>query len=139
MKRQKNTPASILVVDDDPAFCTVMRVFLRRDGFDVHLAFDVRDAYKVIEDAHPDIILTDIMMPETDGLELIRGLRKKPEWRNTPIVVISARVMPEDRQAAQQAGADAFIGKPFSFRDLRSLLDRFLSRNNHRTPQLAGL
>jgi CheY-like chemotaxis protein len=138
MENKNDHIQSVLVVDDDPAFCTVMRLFLRGDGYEVHLAFDAFDAYRVLQRTHPDIILTDLMMPEIDGLELIRDLRTNPEWRETPIVVVSARVMPEDKDAAKEAGADAFVTKPFSFQDLRTMIHRVVARNGSMSPQMAG-
>jgi len=116
----------ILVVDDDVSFCSIMEELLRADGFDVYLAYDVPHALSLLEQLKPDLILADIMMPDIDGLWLIRNLRSKPAWRNIPTIVVSARTMPDERAAAEDAGADAFVPKPFSFVDLRSAIGTFL-------------
>ena len=131
-------PSSVLVIDDDPTFCTIMRVYLRDDGYDVHLAYDAHDALSILESTQPDIILTDIMMPEIDGLDLIRQLRTMRKWKATPIVVISAKVMPEDRDAAKEAGANAFVSKPFTFKHLQKIIERVSSSGGNLNPQLAG-
>jgi CheY-like chemotaxis protein len=121
---------SILVVDDDPTFCTIMKELLRQNGFDVRHAYSVEEALERIREREPDLILTDVMMPDSDGLTFIRYLRSSPRWSHIPTIVISARVMPAERAAASQAGADAFIPKPFSFSRLRSTIDLFLLPQN---------
>jgi two-component system response regulator VicR len=121
-------PFVILVVDDDPSFCAIMKEFLKGDGFEVHLAYDVPHALSLLESLTPDLILADIMMPDIDGLWLLRNLRSKPIWADIPTIVVSARTLPEERTAAKEAGADAFVSKPFSFGDLRTMIRSFLPR-----------
>ncbi|NIS83491.1 MAG: response regulator [Anaerolineales bacterium] len=122
---------TVLIVDDDPAFCVIMREFLGGDGFEVHLAFDVPQALSFLAFVTPDLILSDIMMPEIDGLWLVRSLRSAPSTSNIPTIVISAKAMPEDRIAAIEAGADAFVSKPFSMVELRQVISEFLPTALH--------
>ncbi|HEX9797015.1 MAG TPA: response regulator [Anaerolineales bacterium] len=119
----------ILVVDDDPTFCSIMSELLCRQGYQVGVAFSVDEAKLAIEAQVPDLILTDIMMPEVDGLCLVRALRASPGLQAIPTVVVSARVMEEDRRAAHEAGADAFLGKPFSLQRLRTTIHSLLPAN----------
>ncbi len=119
-------PFSALVVDDDTAFCAIMKEILARDGFTVHVAYDVPQALELLRGIKPDIILSDIMMPEIDGITLIRNLRSEPNWADIPTIVVSARTMPAERAAAKDAGADAFVPKPFSIRDLRATINTLL-------------
>ncbi|HEY45183.1 MAG: hypothetical protein AMJ88_16430 [Anaerolineae bacterium SM23_ 63] len=119
-------PFVILVVDDDTSFCAIMKEFLKGDGFEVYLAYDVPHALRILKIFTPDLILADIMMPDIDGLWLIRNLRSKPIWADIPTIVVSARTMPEERTEAKEAGADAFVSKPFSFGDLRTMIRSFL-------------
>ncbi len=119
-------PFMILVVDDDPSFCAIMKEFLSGDGFEVYLAYDVPHALRLLKIFIPDLILADVMMPDIDGLWLIRDLRSKPIFANIPTIVVSARTLPEERTAAKEAGADAFVAKPFSFGDLRTMIHSFL-------------
>ncbi len=116
----------ILIVDDDPTFCSIVRECLRADGFDVHLAYDVPEALRLLEKLRPDLILSDIMMPDIDGLSFIRSVRSMPTLSHTPTIVVSARTLPEERSAAVEAGADAFVPKPFSLNQLRSAIQAFL-------------
>jgi len=116
----------ILVVDDDPIFCSIMNELLRRHGYRVQVAFSVADAMELLRSSKPDLILTDVMMPEVDGLTLVRALRSDPGWDQIPTVVVSARVMEMDRQAAAAAGADGFLPKPFSFQNLHAMINGYL-------------
>jgi CheY-like chemotaxis protein len=118
---------SILVVDDDPIFCSIMHELLCRHGYRVRIAFSVAEAIELLDGWRPDLILTDVMMPDVDGLSLVRTLRSNPGWRRIPTVVVSARVMDLDRQAATDAGADDFLEKPFSFQRLHSMIDGYLA------------
>jgi CheY-like chemotaxis protein len=116
----------ILVVDDDPSFCMIMREVLCADGYDVRLAYNVPQALSMLQEAKPDLILSDVMMPDIDGLTLIRNLRTDPFLSEIPTIVVSAKAMPEERKAAQSAGANAFIPKPFQLQDLRETIMAFL-------------
>ena len=120
-------PQIILVVDDDVSFCTIMEEYLKADGFEVYLAYDVPHALSLLEHMTPDLILADIMMPDIDGLWLVRNLRSKPAWSNIPTIVVSARTLPEEQAAAKEAGADAFVPKPFKFGDLRTTIGTLLT------------
>ena len=119
--------ASVLVVDDEPDFCQVVKEILSIDGFVVLEAHSVIQALATLAHQAPDLILTDVMMPDIDGLDLIRSLRSEPSWSRIPAVVVSARVQEEDRAAALQAGANAFLPKPFSARELRETIRPLLS------------
>ncbi len=116
----------ILVVDDDPIYCEIMQELLSRHGYEICIAYSVAEAIEELRTRLPDLILTDVMMPEVDGLTLLRALRSNTEWSQIPTVVISARVMEDDRRAAAEAGADDFIGKPFSFQHLRNTIHTYL-------------
>ena len=121
---------SILVVDDEPAICVVMGIILKLHGYAVYRAHNVTQAYDYLEDTMPDLIVADIMMPGTDGLTMIRQLRTKPELSDIPIVVLSALATETDREEAIQAGANAFLAKPFTADELRDVIKPLLS-NDH--------
>ena len=116
----------VLVVDDDPVFCAIMQEFLTSDGYEVHLAYDVPQALAALERHTPDLILSDIMMPEIDGICLVRQIRSAPAWSKIPTIIISARTMPEYRNNALKAGANAFVPKPFSIKQVRNEISKFL-------------
>jgi len=81
----------------------------------------------LLESVTPNLVLLDIMMPEIDGLTVIRRIRSRPDWVDIPVIVVSAKVLTEDRSAALNAGADAFLPKPFSAHELRAALRPFVA------------
>jgi CheY-like chemotaxis protein len=119
----------VLIVDDEIAFAAVMREVLDAFGLNVTVAHNAVDALRRIHQSPPDLLLVDVMMPEVDGLSLIRRIQKEPAWLHIPIVVISARAGMEARNEAMFAGADGFLGKPFTSEELRSALSPFLKDN----------
>lgn len=119
--------ASVLVVDDEPDFCQVVKEILSIDGMHVSEAHSVIQALAALASQVPDLVLTDVMMPDIDGLDLVRSLRSEPSWSDIPAVVVSARVLDEDRAAALMAGANAFLPKPFTARELRETIRPLLA------------
>lgn len=117
----------VLIVDDESAYTDVMRQVLEDYGLEVRVARDAVQALRTLRDSRPDLILLDVMMPEVDGLTLLRMLRTDPDWPRIPVVVVSARATEADRQAALQAGADGFLAKPFTAQEMRAVLRRHLS------------
>ncbi|MFP3853639.1 MAG: response regulator [Anaerolineales bacterium] len=118
MSENTSARGKILVVDDDPIYCSIMQELLRRQDYAVQLAYDVPMAMNILASWSPDLVLTDVMMPQMDGLTFVRSLRSDPRWAEIPAIVVSARVMRGDREAAVEAGADDFIPKPFSLQHL---------------------
>jgi CheY-like chemotaxis protein len=119
----------VLVVDDEVSFAAVMGEVLDAFGLHVDVAHDAKDALHKMELNPPDLMLVDVMMPEVDGLSLIRKIQAEPAWQGIPIVVISARASTSDKNEAMFAGADAFLGKPFTADELREALRRHLPRD----------
>lgn len=120
---------SILVVDDERGFCDVITVILESQGYQVHKAHHANDAFGLLDETKPDLILTDMMMPEIDGVGLIKRLRETPAWADIPVVMVSAYSEPEIRENAFEAGATAFISKPFSASELRSTVGAYFTEN----------
>lgn len=117
---------SILVVDDDPTFCAIMGEILRMYQADVRTATSAEEAMAVLEHMTPDLILTDVMMPEIDGLTFVRRLRSGGPLASVPIIIVSAGVSNREQAAAIQAGADRFLAKPFSLNDLQMAVGNLL-------------
>jgi DNA-binding response OmpR family regulator len=109
---------SILLVDDEPDFCAALHDILEAAGFDVYNAPNAELALEILENHTPNLILTDVMMPGVDGLSFVRKVRARSDWAKIKTIVVSAKGMPEDIAAARNAGADAYLTKPFSARDL---------------------
>jgi CheY-like chemotaxis protein len=117
---------SILVVDDDPTFCDIMREILRMYQAEVQTATSADEALDLLRESTPDLILTDVMMPEVDGLTLVRRIRSGGRSARVPIIIVSAGVSVREQAAAMQAGADRFLAKPFSLIDLHSAVGTLL-------------
>jgi CheY-like chemotaxis protein len=121
-----NGKLRVLIVDDEIAFGNVMREVLVSFGMDVRVAVGAGDALEQMRQEPPDMLMVDVMMPEVDGLSLIRMVQKEPAWLGIPILVVSARTGQADQNEALFAGADAFLAKPFTAEELRKALRPFL-------------
>lgn len=116
----------VLVVDDEPSFCLAIAEILNLAGYAVNQAESVPGALKSLNSERPDLILTDIMMPDQDGLSFLRMLSKDPELAKIPAIAVTAKALPEDRQAALDAGAHGYLSKPFSAGELKRTIAEFL-------------
>jgi two-component system, OmpR family, KDP operon response regulator KdpE len=108
-------PPRILVVDDEPQIARVLRTGLKTHGYDVRVASDGISALETFEDWHPDLVVTDLAMPNLDGLELCRRLRAISQL---PIIVLSVRGEEKTKVEALDAGADDYVTKPFGMEEL---------------------
>jgi DNA-binding response OmpR family regulator len=117
----------ILVVDDEPAVSDLLAYNLRKAHFEVLVAADGREALRLAGEAAPDLILLDLMIPEVDGLDVCRELRKSS---NVPIIMITARGEEIDRVVGLELGADDYVTKPFSVRELMARIKAVLRRTH---------
>ena len=116
----------VLIVDDDPAIRKFIRANLEARSYQVFLAADGEEAIQVIETELPDLILLDIMMPKVNGLEVCRRIRT---WSEIPIIILSAREGEMDKVKCLDCGADDYLTKPFSLRELLSRIKAVLRRS----------
>ncbi len=122
----------VLVVDDDPETLRLVSLMLKRQGFQVVAAESGGQAVAMAGSELPDIILLDVMMPDMDGYEVTRLLRKMPEMAGTPIMMFTAKTMVEDRVAGFEAGVDDYITKPVHPNELVAAIRTMLSRRRPR-------
>ena len=116
----------VLVVDDEPNIVMSLEFLMRRAGFEVGVARNGREALEALEGAPPDLLLLDVMMPEFDGYEVCERIRARSDWRGTKIVMLTARGREVERERGLSLGADAYVTKPFSTRDLVEQVKRML-------------
>jgi two-component system OmpR family response regulator len=116
---------NILLVEDDPALRTLTARALRENGFAVEPAGEAAEMWQALERGPVDLILLDIMLPGTSGIELCRAMRRD---RDTPIIFVSARGSEADRVAGLELGADDYLAKPFSTRELVARVRAVLRR-----------
>ena len=119
------TDRPILVVDDDVKFVRLVRMYLERAGHRVIEATDGRSALAAIAEEAPALVILDIMLPELDGLAVLRAVRRTDQ---TPVVILSARGLTDDRITGLGAGADDYLPKPFSPAELVLRVQRILER-----------
>src|SRR5512143_695391 len=116
----------ILVVDDEERMVRFIRLNLEHDGFLVSEAFSGRQAIQRLRDVSPDLILLDVMMPDLDGFEVLQMIR---EISNVPVIMLTAKGEEDDRVRGLELGADDYIAKPFSPREMVSRIKAVLRRN----------
>jgi two-component system, OmpR family, response regulator VicR len=105
----------ILVVDDEKPIADILQFNLKKEGYEVFCAYDGNEALKMVEERQPDLILLDIMLPQRDGMEVCREVRKKYE---TPIIMLTAKDSEIDKVLGLELGADDYVTKPFSTREI---------------------
>jgi DNA-binding response OmpR family regulator len=116
----------VLVVDDEPNIVMSLEFLMRRAGFEVSVARNGREALAALDGVPPDLLLLDVMMPEFDGYEVCEKIRARPDWNATRIVMLTARGREVERERGLALGADAYVTKPFSTRDLVEQVKRML-------------
>ena len=122
-------PATILVVEDEPAIQSLIEVNLRRAGHVVQLASDAETARRLVQDALPDLVLLDWMLPGMSGVDFARLLRSDARTRMLPVIMLIARAEERDKIEAMELGADDYVTKPFSPRELMARIKAVLRRH----------
>ena len=122
------TRPRILVVDDEPDALELIGFNLRAAGFDISTAEDGEKAFKLARDLQPDLILLDVMLPELDGLEVCKIIRRDPATSGIPIIMLTAKAAEVDRVLGLELGADDYVTKPFSPRELVLRVKNMLKR-----------
>jgi two-component system, OmpR family, KDP operon response regulator KdpE len=122
----------VLVVDDEPQILRALRINLHARQYDVVTAGTGRGALQAATDAHPDLVILDLGLPDIDGVEVIRSLRK---WTQVPIVILSGRMNSAAKVDALDAGADDYVTKPFSVEELLARI-RAVTRRTAEPEQL---
>ncbi len=117
----------VLLVEDNEDNLTILADYLTFKGYAVEAARNGREAVECASADPPDVILMDIQMPEMNGLEAIRHLRTMTATAQTPIIAVTALVMPGDRERCIAAGADHYISKPINLSEMLDLLERTTS------------
>lgn len=108
----------ILIVDDEPNIVQSIEFLMQRDGYLTRAAHDGKAALQALRDRRPDLVLLDITIPGHDGYELCQRMRATPEWRDIPIIMLTARGRHIEREKGMALGANDYITKPFSTQEL---------------------
>ncbi|MBN1426252.1 response regulator [Candidatus Fermentibacteria bacterium] len=133
----------VLVIDDDPHVLQAIQYAFERGGFETLVASDAELGLEIFRDERPSLVITDLLLPHTDGFEIVQSIRSDPIARNTPVIILSARTQEQDKLRGLELGADDYVTKPFSPTELvakaRAVLRRATAyRERRRVPGVGG-
>ncbi|OUC16316.1 MAG: DNA-binding response regulator [Alkalinema sp. CACIAM 70d] len=118
----------LLLVDDEPGLREAVQAYLEDSGFTVHTATNGDEGWEVAQRILPDLVISDIMMPQVDGYQLLKRLRDDPRFQSLPVIFLTARGMTNDRIQGYDAGCDAYLPKPFDPDELVAIVKNILAR-----------
>lgn len=121
-------PLTILIVDDDLGIRTSIGDYLEMAGYSVITAANGQEALPLVDEYQPQLIVTDVLMPQMDGYELVQQVRKRPAFRLLPVIFLTARNKTEERIRGYKVGADLYMPKPFELEELGVVVRNFLDR-----------
>jgi len=121
MKRKR-----ILIIEDEPYMVELLKTRLEANNYEVIVAYDGMEGWRKARNEHPDLILLDIMLPGMDGFKICKLLKHDIRYRNVPIIMLTARANKEDMMMGKEAGADAYIAKPFDSKLLIQKIEELL-------------
>ena len=122
-----SAPKRIIIVEDQPDVADLLEEMLSIDGYQVIKIHSSTGALSVIRAELPDVVLLDIMMPDVSGLEVLRFMRREPGLQQIPVVIVSAKTLPEDIRTGFDSGATAYLTKPVDVGLLRRTVARVIS------------
>lgn len=121
------TMPRILAVDDEPNIVRLIQVNLERDGYTVETANNGAQALAKIRQNRPDLLVSDVMMPEMDGFELLANVRRDPMLQDLPVIMLTAKAQDRDVMEGYTRGADMYLTKPFNPMELKQFVKRILA------------
>ena len=124
--RGRNVTRKILIADDEPNIVAALEFLLQRSGYEVHVARNGDEALARVEECNPDLVLLDVMMPLRSGYEVCQRIRERAEWRHVKIVMLSAKGRDAEVNKGLSMGADLYVTKPFSTRELIGKINELL-------------
>jgi DNA-binding NarL/FixJ family response regulator len=128
----------LLLVDDEPGLRQAVQAYLEEDGFTVHVASNAKEGWDLAQRLSPDLVISDIMMPQVDGYQFLKQLREDPRFTALPVIFLTARGMTSDRIQGYNAGCDAYLSKPFDPDELVAIVHSLLDRRAAATKAAAG-
>lgn len=118
----------LLLVDDEPGLREAVQAYLEDSGFTVDTASNAQEGWELLQQHAPNLVISDIMMPQVDGYQFLKQLREDPRFNTLPVVFLTARGMTADRIQGHRAGVDAYLSKPFDPDELVAIVENILER-----------
>jgi DNA-binding NarL/FixJ family response regulator len=125
--------AQLLLVDDEPGLREAVKEYLQESGFSVQTASNAREGWDMMQHNIPDLVISDIMMPQVDGYQFLKQMRDDQRFQALPVVFLTAKGMTGDRIQGYQAGVDAYLPKPFDPDELVAIVENLLVRHTVKT------
>ena len=122
----------IVIIEDEPDTAEMYAEMMRISGYEVVKYYGGLSAVAHLADQDPDAVILDLMMPDLSGLEVLNYIKEKPDLSDLPVIIVSAKTMPEDVEKGLKAGAVAYLTKPVSFADLRVAIDDAVSNSSEK-------
>ena len=122
----------IVIIEDEPDTAEMYAEMMRISGYEVVKYYGGLSAVAHLADQDPDAVILDLMMPDLSGLEVLNYIKEKPDLSDLPVIIVSAKTMPEDVEKGLRAGAVAYLTKPVSFADLRVAIDDAVSNSSEK-------
>jgi DNA-binding response OmpR family regulator len=120
----------VVIVEDEPDTAEMFAEMMRLSGYEVHKTYGGKAGIATIVQERPDAVILDLMMPDLSGLDVLRILRRDPDLKDIPVIVVSAKSLPEDIQTGLDTGASVYLTKPVSFLDIKSAVEDAIDRSN---------
>jgi DNA-binding response OmpR family regulator len=120
----------VLIADDEPNIVTSLEFLMTQSGYQVQVARNGEEALAMLESFRPDLVLLDVMMPQRSGYEVCQKMRSRPDWRHIKIVMLSAKGREAEVSKGLSLGADAYVTKPFSNRELMARVGGLLDEGD---------
>lgn len=118
----------LLLVDDEPSLREAVQAYLEDSGFQVEVASNAIEGWDKLQRIAPDLVITDVMMPQIDGYQFLKKMRDDERFKSMPVVFLTAKGMKMDRIQGYQAGCDAYLPKPFDPEELEAIIKNLLQR-----------
>lgn len=119
-------PSHILIIEDDSDNTALLRLLLERQGYQVSLALNGEQGLQKVRSLYPDLVVLDLDMPVMDGWSVLREIKTDTHIRHIPVIVVTAHLMPDEKETVLQAGASGYVLKPFSVQGLVGEVERLL-------------
>ncbi|WP_201279062.1 response regulator transcription factor [Leptolyngbya iicbica] len=129
----------VLLVDDEAGLREAVQTYLEDSGFNVEVASNATEGWEKLQLSTPDVLISDVMMPQVDGYQFLGQVREDPRYKSLPVIFLTARGMTSDRIQGYSAGVDAYLPKPFDPEELVAIVSNLIERQDARTPEGGNL